>query len=98
MIYRARRVDGVYTEPELLPAQVNLGANRFNVFVAPDESFVIVPAIGGPESLGGADYYVVYRNDDDTWQEPVNLGPTINNTAGKEWSASLSPDGKFFFL
>ncbi len=98
MTYRARRVDGVYTEPELLPAQVNLGANRFNVFVAPDESFVIVPAIGGPESLGGADYYVVYRNDDDTWQEPVNLGPTINNTAGKEWSASLSPDGKFFFF
>ena len=98
MTYRSRRIEGGYAEPELLPDQVNMGSNRFNVFVAPDESFAIVPAIGGPGSLGGADYYVVYRNDDDTWQEPVNLGPTINNTAGKEWSASLSPDGKYLFF
>ena len=96
--YRSRRVDGIYQEPERLPEQVNLGSNRFNVFVAPDESFVIVPAIGGPGSLGGADYYIVYRNDDDSWDEPINLGPAINNPTGKEWSASLSPDGKFLFF
>ncbi|RLE22478.1 MAG: hypothetical protein DRJ65_13800 [Acidobacteria bacterium] len=96
--YRSRPIDGGFAEPEVLPQQVNLGTNRFNAFVAPDESFVIVPAVGGPGSLGGVDYYVVHRNDDDTWQEPVNLGPTINNSSGKEWSASLSPDGEYLFF
>ncbi len=96
--YRSRLVDGVYTEPELLPPQVNCGTNRFNVFVAPDETFVIVPAMGREDSLGGVDYYVVFRSDDDTWSEPINLGPTINQPAGREWSASLSPDGKYLFF
>jgi len=96
--YRSRLVDGVYSQPELLPPQVNCGTNRFNVFVAPDETFVIVPAVGRDDSLGGVDYYVVFRGDDDTWSEPVNLGPAVNQPAGREWSASLSPDGEYLFF
>lgn len=96
--YRSRLLDGVYSQPELLPPQVNCGTNRFNVFVAPDETFVIVPAVGRDDSLGGVDYYVVFRGDDDTWSEPVNMGPAINQAAGREWSASLSPDGKYLFF
>jgi len=96
--YRSRLVDGVYSQPELLPPQVNCGTNRFNVFVAPDETFVIVPAVGREDGLGGVDYYVVFRSDDDTWSEPVNLGPTINQPTGREWSASLSPDGEYLFF
>ncbi len=97
-IYRSRLVDGVYTEPELLPPQVNCGTNRFNVFVAPDETFVIVPAMGRDDSLGGVDYYVAFRSDDDTWSEPINLGPAVNQPTGREWSASLSPDRKYLFF
>ena len=43
---RSRFVDGAYAEPELLGPEVNCGSNRFNVFVAPDESFAIVPDVG----------------------------------------------------
>ncbi len=96
--YRSRFVDGVYTEPELLPPQVNCGRDRFNVFVARDETFVIVPAVGREDGLGGVDYYVVFRSIDDTWSEPVNMGPLINQATGREWSASLSPDGKYLFF
>jgi Tol biopolymer transport system component len=96
--YRSRLVDGLYTEPELLPEQVNCGRDRFNVFVAPDESFVIVPTVGREDGLGGVDYYVVFRNDDDSWSEPVNMGPAINQPTGREWSASLSPDGRYLFF
>lgn len=98
LTYRSRLVDGVYTEPELLPPQVNCGSNRFNVCVARDESFAIVPAVGRDDGFGGVDYYVVFRDDDDTWSEPVNMGPRINQAAGREWSASLSPDGKYLFF
>jgi hypothetical protein len=97
-IYRSRLVDGVYTEPELLPPQVNCGTDRFNVFVATDETFVIVPAVGREDGLGGVDYFVVFRSPDDTWSEPINLGPAINQPSGREWSASLSPDGKYLFF
>ena len=97
-IYRSRSVDGVYTEPELLPPQVNCGTDRFNAFVARDESFVIVPNMGGENNLGGVDYSVVFRSLDDIWSEPVNLGPAVNQPTGREWSASLSPDGKYLFF
>jgi len=96
--YRSRLVDGVYTEPEKLGPEVNCGRNRFNVFIAPDESFAIVPALGREDSLGGVDYYVVFRSDDDVWSEPVNLGEAVNQPEGREWSASLSPDGKYLFF
>jgi hypothetical protein len=97
-IYRSRQVDGVYAEPELLPPQVNCGTDRFNAFVAGDESFVIVPSVGREDGLGGVDYYVVFRSPDDTWSEPINLGPAVNQPTGREWSASLSPDGKYLFF
>ena len=96
--YRSRFVDGAYTEPEMLGPEVNCGTNRFNVYVAPDESFAIVPAVGRDDSLGGADYYIVFRAEDDTWSEPINMGPAINQPDGREWSASLSPDGEYLFF
>jgi hypothetical protein len=96
--WRSRFVDGTYAEPEMLGREVNCGSNRFNVFVAPDESFVIVPALGREDALGGVDYYVVFRSDDDTWSNPINMGPAINQPEGREWSASLSPDGKYLFF
>jgi hypothetical protein len=97
-IFRSRFVDGVYTEPELLGPRVNCGTNRFNAYVAPDQSYMIVPALGREDSIGGVDYYVVFRSDDDTWSEPVNLGEAVNRQDGREWSASLSPDGKYLFF
>jgi hypothetical protein len=96
--WRSRLVDGAYTEPEMLGPEVNCGSNRFNVFVAADESFAIVPTLGREDGLGGVDYYVVFRSEDDTWSEPVNMGAAINQAAGREWSASLSADGKYLFF
>lgn len=96
--WRSRLVDGAYTDPEMLGPEVNCGRDRFNVFVAPDETFAIVPNVGREDSLGGVDYYVVFRSDDDTWFEPVNMGPAINQPEGREWSASLSPDGEYLFF
>jgi len=96
--WRSRLIDGVYAEPEKLGPEVNCGSDRFNVFVAPDESFAIVPAVGREDGLGGVDYFVIFRSEDDTWSEPVNMGPAINQPEGREWSASLSPDGKYLFF
>jgi len=97
-IYRSRLRDGRYQEPEKLPAQVNSGQTRFNAFIAPDESFIIVPVYGRKDSLGQTDYYVSFRGADGTWSEAVNMGPKINSASGSEYSASVSPDGRYLFF
>jgi hypothetical protein len=97
-IFRSRRLDGEYSEPEQLPEEVNAGRSQFNAFVAPDESYVIVPMFGRPDSLGGTDYYIVFRNPDDSWSEPVNLGEKVNTPGGLEYAPYVSPDGKYFFF
>lgn len=97
-IYRSRWADGAFQEPELLPSQVNCGSNRFNAFIAPDESYLIVPAVGKSDAFDGVDYYIVFRDSQDRWSEPVNLGEKINLDNARGWSPYVSPDGKYFFF
>jgi hypothetical protein len=97
-IYRSRLVDGKYQPAERLPVQVNGGQARFNAFADRDERYLIVPMQGREDSLGGVDYYVVFRNEDDTWTEPVNLGAEVNTPGSQEYSPCVSPDGKYFFF
>lgn len=96
-IYRSRPEEDGFAEPELLPEQVN-SANQFNAFVAPDESYLIAGVFGRADSYGGTDYYIVFRDEDDRWSDPLNLGPAINQARGEEWSPYVSPDGKYFFF
>ncbi len=97
-IYRARLVDGKYSEPEKLPPQVNCGQSQFNAFIAADESYMIVPVFGREDSCGSTDYYIVFRNKKDEWSDPINMGEKINTPSGFEWSPYVSPDGKYFFF
>lgn len=97
-IYRSRLVDGEYTEPERLPEQVNAAPAQFNAFVAADESYLIVPMFGREDSLGGTDYYICFRSEDDTWSEPINMGPKVNSEDRLEYSPYVTPDGKYFFF
>lgn len=97
-IYRSQLVDGQYTEPERLPDQVNCGKSQFNAFIDPDERYIIVPVWGRDDSIGSIDYYVVFRNDNDEWSEPVNMGPKINTPGAREYTPYVSPDGKYFFF
>ncbi len=96
-IWRARFRDGHYETPEKLPAVVNSAPTQFNACIAPDESCLIVSAWGRPDSVGSTDYYVAFRNPDDTWSKPINLGPDIN-TPVDEYTPAFSPDGRYFFF
>jgi len=48
-----------------------------------------------PGGFGGMDIYVS-KNENGTWQKPVNLGPSVN-TAGNEIFPFSSPAGNLFF-
>jgi hypothetical protein len=97
-IFRAKFENGQYSDPELLPKQVNAGRSRFNASIAPDESYIIIPIYGMPDSYGATDYYVSFRNENDQWSNPINLGNKINSKSRWEYSASISPDGKYLFF
>ena len=97
-IYRSRLVDGAYQVPEKLGPNVNIGRARYNAFVATDESYIIIPAYGMPDSFGATDYYISFRDSLDNWSQPINMGPTINTSFPREWSASVSTDGKYLFF
>ena len=66
--------------------------------MAPDESYLIYGAAGRDDSFGGTDYYVSFRNPDDTWSGPVNLGEKVNTESRLEYSPYVSPDGRYFFF
>ena len=97
-VFRSRFVDGAFQEPELLPEQVNCGTARFNAFVSPDESYMIVPAAGMEDAYNGVDYYIVFRDMNDNWSDPINMGPLVNQDNARGWSPYVSPDGKYFFF
>ena len=97
-IYRSRFVNGAYQEPERLGPEVNSTPNQFNAFIAPDESFLILCTGDRDDSLGGTDYYVVFRREDDTWSRPINLGDKVNTPMDGEFSPYVSPDGRYLFF
>jgi len=97
-IYRSKLVNGVYQQPEKLGPNVNIGRARYNAFVAADESYIIIPAYGMPDSYGATDYYISFRDSLDNWSLPINMGPTINTSCSREWSASVSTDGRYLFF
>lgn len=97
-IYRSRLVNGAYQTPEKLGENVNIGRARYNAFVAADESYIIIPAYGMPDSYGATDYYISFRDSLDNWSRPINMGPQINSPNPREWSASVTTDGRYIFF
>jgi Tol biopolymer transport system component len=94
-IYRARFVNGTYTEPENLGDVINTERFELECTVSPDERFLIFAA-DRPGGLGGADLYISYRRNA-SWTPPANLGPKVNSPAWDSW-ARLSPDGRYLFF
>jgi len=97
-IYRSRCVNDRYQEPQKLPSQVNAGISQFNAFISPGEDYLIVCIMGLKESFGATDYFIVFRNPDDTWMGPINMGNKINMTGGIGYTPYVSPDKKYFFF
>ena len=67
-----------------------------HVFVAPDQSFLLLDA-KSEDSLGHGDIYAAFATGNDSWSKPVNLGPGVNSEFS-ESCPSLSADGKYLFF
>jgi len=95
-LWRSRLVDGHYTQPENLGSTINTAGSDTEAYVAPDETYLIFSSAGRKDTRGADDIYVSYRRGD-SWSEPRNLGDAVNS-AGSEFGAKPSPDGKYLFF
>jgi Tol biopolymer transport system component len=81
---------------ENIDKPVNSEFSEADPFIAPDESYVIFCS-QKPGGYGKFDMYISFRDKEDNWAEPINMGPEINS-AGYEFRPCLTPDGKYLFF
>jgi len=95
-IYKSILSNGQYGPAQKLPSPINTAYREYDAFVCPDERTILFSS-ERPGGFGRSDIYVSFLDSDQTWTEPINLGPQVNSIAS-EYGASLSPDGRFFFF
>jgi ankyrin repeat protein len=96
-IYRSRLMNGEYQEPENLGNVINTSGVDHTPYIAPDESYLIFVSRGRPSSSGDFQFYISYKNEDGSWQEPIDLGQKINSL-GSGLCPVVTPDGKYMFF
>lgn len=95
-LYVARREGDGYGAPQNLGSVINSDQGEWNVFVAPDESFLIFEASGRATNRSpSGDLYISYAGPEG-WEAPVPLSSI--NTPASELNARLSPDGKYLYF
>lgn len=94
-IYYAKFVDGKFQQPVSLGNAINTTSYEADVFVAPDESYVIFCSTRDA-GYGRGDLYISFKRPNGTWTDAVNMGDTIN-TKNYEYCPFVSKDGKYLF-
>ncbi|MBU1011574.1 MAG: hypothetical protein KKG99_01095, partial [Bacteroidetes bacterium] len=96
-IYYSEYNDGKYSVPVHLGREINSEHGEGDVFIAPDESYMIVNVSGRADSFGGGDLYISFKQKDGTWSGLKNMGSPISSQES-DYCPMLSPDGKYFFF
>ena len=98
-IYRSELIEGVYEQPELLPASINISGNirNWTPFISPDESYLLFSSSRNSLKNDTGNIYISFRNLDKSWTNPINLGDKINTNLPERFP-SISPDGKYLFF
>lgn len=71
--------------------------NEYEDYFLSNSGQALLMAIEDRDSRGDQDLYVSFRNDDNTFTEPINLGDQIN-TIGIEFSPFLAADNRTLYF
>ncbi len=96
-IYRAEQINGRYSSYDLVAQPVNSSIDDWQVFVNPDEEYIIFGRYQQPDPSFENGLYISFQKQDGTWSEPVNMGSAINGEHGASWPC-VSPDRNYFFF
>jgi hypothetical protein len=81
---------------EHLGPPLNDELSQPDLWVSPDESWMILAITDHPDGYGGDDLYISWLTEE-KWAAPVNLGPDIN-TAEYEYGPWVTSDGEFLLF
>lgn len=101
-LYCSKKINEVYQEPEFCDILTNAnGIVEVEPFIGSDGSYVLFYSAGRADNFNPngntGDIYISFRDNDDTWSDPRNLGSSVNTT-NEESHPSLSPNGKYLFF
>ena len=95
--FHSKRANGVYQEPEPVEIPHDPQFMTIGGFMSPDASYMLLSIRGHPDGYGAEDIHVSFRNSDQSWGEPINLGPEINSE-DTDWMPRVTRDGKYLFF
>lgn len=94
-IYASKHKNGEFQKSTRLGNAINTKAYEADVFIAPDESYIIFCTTrqGG---LGKGDLYISFKQENGEWSKATNLKEPINS-GSHELCPWVTKDGKYFF-
>ena len=94
-IYSSKYIDNKFQTPIKLSDAINTRGYEADVFVAPDESYLIFSA-ARRSGFGKGDLYISYKDASGNWTKSKNMGGVINSK-NHELCPFVTKDGKFLF-
>lgn len=93
-IYCSKSKDGEFQKPERLCDSINTFGYEADVFISPDERYIIFCS-SRVSGFGQGDLYISFK-ENGTWLEAINMGEDINSE-GHELCPFVTNDGKYLF-
>lgn len=94
-IYACEFRDGACNNTRNLGKQINSAGGEWNVFVDPEETYMIFEASGRIPGKNNGDFYISFK-EKGIWQQAMYMNAL--NTEGSDLAARLSPDGKTLYF
>lgn len=95
--YRAQYRKGSFDDPVNLGPRINSQYSEGDIYVSPDESYLIHVSSGRDGGFGRGDLYISFKLDDGSWSKSKNMG-SIFNSEQTDYCPMVTPDGKYFFF
>jgi ankyrin repeat protein/Tol biopolymer transport system component len=88
-IYYSKLVNGVYSKPVNIGAEINSEYTDHCPYITPDESYIIFSRFGRT----GRRFYVSFKDKSGKWRAPVKIHEYLGDVC-----PLISPDGKYFLF
>jgi hypothetical protein len=95
-IYTSPFVKTSFEASTKLGSAINTAHYEADVFVSPDEDYLIYCA-ERPDGFGKGDLYISFKDANGQWTKSITMGNTIN-TSGYEFCPFVTADGKYLFF
>lgn len=91
------RTKNGWSKPKLVKIKNYYNMNDYVSFFLASDNQTLFMSVEKEDTYGDKDLYVAFKETEDEWSEPLNLGPNIN-TSQNEGTPFFSPDSKSLYF